>query len=66
MLKILKHWLGEKTARIPRTQIELKMEPIAGFRQERSPVAVGGKSASVAMRNKPAKDTRSGYFMSIL
>ena len=59
MLKIFKHLLDEKTARIPRTQIGLKIEPITVFRQGTSPVVVGGKNVSTTRRNKPVNDTRS-------
>jgi hypothetical protein len=37
-------------------QIELKIEPMSGFRQGMFPVTAGGKAARTAMRSKPRKD----------
>ena len=58
-LKILKHCLGEKTARIPRRQNMLNIEPIIGFLPGKSVVTVGGKTVRNTMRSKPSKDTNS-------
>ena len=64
MLRIPKHLLGKKTAETPRTQIMLKIEPTTGFRHGTSSVTAGGKMVSNTIRNKPRKDTSSGYRMS--
>ena len=56
-VRIFKHWVGEKTARIPKMQIELKIEPISGFRHGRFPVTAGGKTVRTAMISKPTNDT---------
>ena len=64
--KIFEHWIGEKTASIPKIQIEVKIEPISGFRQGRFPVTVGGKAVRTAMRSKPMNDMRIRKVMSEL
>jgi hypothetical protein len=58
LLRIFPHLIGEKTARIPKKQKNVKTKPITGFRQLKSSMIVGGKTVKVATRSKPAIDAR--------
>ena len=58
--------LGEKTARHPKKQIALNIEPIRVFLQGRSSVVVGGKNMNNTIRNNPSNDMNVRYVMSEL
>ncbi len=65
-LKIFEHWVGEKTARHPRMQMVLKIEPISGFLQGMFSVVVGGKKVSITIRSNPSSAMNVRYVMSEL
>jgi len=65
-LKIVEHWVGEKTDKTPKTQIALKIEPISGFRQGMFSDTFGGNPARIAIRIKPNNDRSVRNVMSKL
>jgi len=66
VLKIFVHWVGEKTARHPKMQMMLKIEPIRGFLQGMFSVVVGGKKVSITIRSNPNSAMNIRYVMSDL
>jgi hypothetical protein len=63
-LRILKHRLGEKTAKTPKMQIKLKIEPMSGFRQGTFPDTFGGEPVRIAMRSNPKNERKDRKIMS--
>ena len=48
--------MGKKIARIPNTQMRLKIEPTNGFRQGKSSWAIGGFNAIINITNNPRRE----------
>jgi len=55
-LRIDEHWVGEKTAKTPKTQIALKIEPMSDFRQGTFPDMLGGKAIRSTIISRPRND----------
>ena len=66
VLRIVEHWVGEKTARHPKMHMVPKIEPIRGFLQGIFSVVVGGKKVSITLRNNPSIVKSVRYVMSEL
>ena len=58
--------VGEKTAKHPKKQMVLKIEPIRVFLQGMFSAVVGGKNASITVRNNPTNAITVRYAMSKL
>ena len=56
--KTLEHFLGKKTAIIPKMQIKANIDPVNGFRHLKYVGIWGGKSEMNTIRNKLKKDTK--------